>query len=53
MIVAIAAQALLAAQAGLAVGGRTGERWRERAEQVEGIVLILLGSYLITEQLVS
>jgi hypothetical protein len=28
-----------------------GERWRERAEQVAGIALILLGACLITEQL--
>jgi manganese efflux pump family protein len=51
VIVAIALQAFLAAQLGLAIGARTGERWRERAEQVAGIALILLGAYLITEQL--
>lgn len=48
----IAHQALLAAQLGLAVGGRIGERWRERAEQIAGVALILLGAYLITEQLI-
>jgi len=52
VIVAIALQALVAAQLGLAIGARIGERWRERAEQVAGIALILLGVYLITEQLV-
>jgi manganese efflux pump family protein len=52
VIVAIALQAPVAAQLGLAVGARIGERWRERAEQVAGIALILLGAYLITEQLV-
>ena len=52
VIVAIALQALVAAQLGLAIGARIGERWRERAEQVAGIALILLGGYLITEQLV-
>ena len=52
VIVAIALQAFIAAQLGLAIGGRIGERWRERAEQVAGIALILLGAYLITEQLV-
>jgi uncharacterized membrane protein YfcA len=36
---------------GLAIGARIGERWRERAEQVAGVALILLGVYLITEQL--
>lgn len=52
VIVAIALQALVAAQLGLAVGAKIGERWRERAEQVAGIALILLGGYLLTEQLV-
>ena len=53
VIVAIALQALLAAQLGLAIGAKIGERWRERAEQVAGIALILLGAYLVTEQLVQ
>jgi putative Mn2+ efflux pump MntP len=52
VIVAIALQAFIAAQLGLAIGARIGERSRERAEQVAGIALILLGTYLITEQLV-
>jgi manganese efflux pump family protein len=52
VIVAIALQALVAAQLGLAVGARIGERWRERAEQVAGTALIVLGGYLIIEQLV-
>jgi manganese efflux pump family protein len=52
VIVAIALQAFAAAQLGLAAGARIGERWRERAEQIAGIALILLGAYLITEQLV-
>ena len=52
VIVAIALQALVAAQLGLAVGARIGERWRERAERVAGLALILLGGYLFTEQLV-
>ena len=52
VIAAIALQAFLAAQLGLAVGARIGERWRERAERVAGIALILLGAYLITEQLI-
>src|SRR5690349_7622569 len=53
VIVAIALQAFIAAQLGLAIGAKIGERWRERAEQVAGIALILLGAYLITEQLVQ
>jgi manganese efflux pump family protein len=53
VIVAIALQAFLAAQLGLALGATIGERWRERVEQVAGIALILLGAYLIGEQLVQ
>jgi putative Mn2+ efflux pump MntP len=52
VILAIALQALVAAQLGLALGPKIGERWRERAEQVAGIALILLGVYLIIERLV-
>ena len=52
VIVAIALQAFLAAQLGLALGAKIGERWRERAEQVAGIALILLGAYHLTAQLV-
>jgi putative Mn2+ efflux pump MntP len=53
VIVAIALQAFLAAQLGLVIGAKIGERWRERAEQAAGIVLILLGAYLLTEQFVT
>jgi len=42
----------VAAQIGLAIGARIGERWRERAEWVAGIALILLGAYLIARQLI-
>ena len=52
VIVAIALQAFVAAQLGLAIGAKIGERWRERAERVAGIALILLGAYLIAEQLI-
>jgi putative Mn2+ efflux pump MntP len=52
VIVAIAAQAFLAAQLGLAIGARIAERWRERAEKIAGAALILLGTYLIAQQLV-
>jgi manganese efflux pump family protein len=51
VIAAIAVQACAGAQLGLAIGARIGERWRERAEQAAAITLILLGAYLITEQL--
>jgi manganese efflux pump family protein len=52
VIVAIAVQAFVAAQFGLAIGTKISDSWRERAEQVAGAALILLGAYLITEQLV-
>ena len=52
VIVAIALQAFVAAQLGLAIGAKIGERWRERAERVAGVALILLGAYLIAEQLI-
>jgi putative Mn2+ efflux pump MntP len=51
VITAIALQAFLAAQLGLTLGARIGDRWRERAERVAGIALILLGAYLLTEQI--
>jgi putative Mn2+ efflux pump MntP len=51
VIVAIALQAFIAAQLGLAAGAKIAERWRERAEQLAGIALILLGVYLVVEQL--
>jgi putative Mn2+ efflux pump MntP len=51
VIVAIALQAFIAAQLGLAIGAKIAERWRERAERLAGIALILLGIYLIVEQL--
>jgi manganese efflux pump family protein len=51
VIPAIALQAFVAAQLGLAIGAKIAERWRERAEQIAGIALILLGAYLIVQQL--
>jgi manganese efflux pump family protein len=53
VLVAIAVQAFLAAQLGLAIGAKIAGRWRERAEQVAGIALILLGAYLITQRLIQ
>jgi manganese efflux pump family protein len=51
VVVAIGLQAFIAAQLGLAIGAKISERWRERAAQVAGVALILLGAYLIAEQL--
>jgi putative Mn2+ efflux pump MntP len=53
VIVAIAAQALLASQLGLALGHRISERFTERAEQVAAVALILLGAYLIADRLLT
>jgi hypothetical protein len=50
VIVAFALQAFIAAQLGRAIGAKMSERLRERAEQVSGVALILLGGYLIAEQ---
>ena len=50
VIVATALQAFIAAQLGLAIGANISERLGERAEQVAGVALILLGGYLIAEQ---
>jgi manganese efflux pump family protein len=52
VIAAIALQAFVAAQLGLAIGARIAGRWRERAERLAGIALILLGVYLIVQQLI-
>ena len=52
VIAAIALQAFVAAQLGLALGAKIAGRWRERAEQLAGIALILLGVYLVAQQLI-
>src|SRR5262249_22311792 len=51
VIPAIALQAFVAAQLGLAIGAKIAERWRERAQQIAGIAGIRLGAYVITQQL--
>jgi len=53
VIIAIAIQALLASQLGLALGHRINERSTEFAERLAAVALILLGAYLITEQLLT
>jgi putative Mn2+ efflux pump MntP len=53
VIIAIAVQALLASQLGLALGHQVSERFTERAEQLAALALILLGAYLITERLLA
>lgn len=51
VVVAIAVQAALAAQVGLFLGARIGERFRETAERLAGIALIALGVFLVVERL--
>jgi putative Mn2+ efflux pump MntP len=53
VIIAIAIVALAASQPGLALGSRISELFRERAEQAAAIALILLGTYLIIERVVT
>ena len=53
VIIAIAIQALLASQLGLALGHRINERSTEFAERLAAVALILLGAYLNTEQLLT
>jgi manganese efflux pump family protein len=53
VIVAIAVQALVASQLGLALGAVVGERFRERAERAAALALIVLGGYLIAERALS
>jgi putative Mn2+ efflux pump MntP len=52
-IIAIAVQAVVASQLGLALGQRISERFRERAGQLAAVALVLLGSYLILERLLA
>jgi putative Mn2+ efflux pump MntP len=51
VIIAVAIQAFLAAQLGLLLGARTGERLRENAERLAAIAFIALGGYLLIGQL--
>jgi manganese efflux pump family protein len=53
VIIAIAVQALIASQLGLAVGSRVGEVWRERAERLAGLLLIALGVGLAVARLIA
>lgn len=53
VVIAIGVQAFIAAQLGLLLGARIGERFREAAERLAGIALITLGLFLITERLLA
>lgn len=49
VILAIAVQAFLAAQVGLALGAKVGERLRENAERAAALALIGLGIFVLVE----
>jgi putative Mn2+ efflux pump MntP len=51
VIVAIAVQALFAAQLGLTLGAKVGEQFRENAERLAAIALIGLGIFVLVEHL--
>lgn len=53
VIIAIAVQALIVSQLGLALGTRVSEKLRERSEQVAAVALILLGVYLVVDRVVT
>jgi len=48
----IAAQAFVAAQVGVRLGARLGEEIRERAEQLAGLVLVVLGVSVLVARVV-
>ncbi|MEP7105116.1 MAG: manganese efflux pump [Chloroflexota bacterium] len=50
-VVLIAAQAFLVSQVGFQVGRRVGERFREWAERLAGVVLIGLGAWLLVAKI--
>jgi manganese efflux pump family protein len=53
VIAAIAIQAVVASQLGLALGKVISERFRQHAEQVAGLALIALGGYLVAERAIG
>lgn len=53
VIALIAAQAFAVTQLGLMLGRRLGERWREAAERLAGLVLLALAVALLAERLLS
>jgi manganese efflux pump family protein len=53
VIAAIAIQAVVASQLGLALGKVISDRFRQYAERVAGLTLIALGGYLIAERAIG
>jgi putative Mn2+ efflux pump MntP len=52
-IIAIAVVALIASQIGLALGSRVSGIFRERAEKLAAIALVMLGGYLLVQRALS
>jgi len=53
LVIAVAAQALIATQIGVRLGSRAGERTREATEKLAGAALIVLGIVLLLERLTA
>lgn len=53
LVIAIGAQTFIVTQAGMRLGARAGERWRESAERVAGAALIALGTILLVLRLTN
>jgi len=53
VIIAIAVQALVATQIGFAIGTRIGEKWREGAEKLAGVILVVLGFVMIFQRIIG
>lgn len=53
LVIAVAAQAFVAAQIGVRIGARVGERMRETTENLAGLALIALGTILLVTQLTA
>jgi manganese efflux pump family protein len=53
MVIAIAAQAFIATQIGVRLGGRVGEGMREATEKFAGLALVALGAILLISQLTA
>jgi len=53
LVLAIAVQTFIVTQIGVRIGARLGERWRESAERIAGVALMVLGVVLLTVRLTS
>jgi len=53
LVIAVAAQAFIATQIGIRIGGRVGARMREATEKLAGVALIVLGAILLITQITA